>query len=150
MTQCELMHYHHLSVTRLKLRFDLSPLNIGSFWPNHFPVWDKWQKKYQVRVCIVYYWFQFGGIDSFIHCIYCNIENFNGRNFSCLFEERKAISYDNFPLDNFSSCQLLHCRTNSINRAFSMCRCKKKKKAMLFQYCICFITRIKLELCTGL
>ena len=41
------------------------------------------------------------------------------------FEERKVVSYDSFPLDNFSSCQLLDHPTNSVNRTFSVWRCKK-------------------------
>ena len=45
--------------------------------------------------------------------ICCNIENFNGRNISHCFKERKVVSYDSFPLDNFSSCQPLDFPTNS-------------------------------------
>ena len=80
------------------------------------------------------------------HFICCNIEDFNGRNISHCFEERKVVSYDSFPLDNFSGCRLLDRRTNSVNITF----CKRcKKDTMLFQYYIRFAIRIKLQLFTG-
>ena len=81
-----------------------------------------------------------------IHFLCCNIENFNDRNISRRFEERRVVSYDSFSLDNFSSCQLLDCPTNSVNRTFP---CEDAKNAMLFQYCIRFAIRIKLQLCNG-
>ena len=76
-------------------------------------------------MCCLLLSIQFEGIDCLIHFLCCNIENFNDRNISRHFEERKVVSYDSFPLDNFSSCQLLDCPTKSVNRTFSMWRCKK-------------------------